>query len=90
MQGFKNNGLKILASSKISFQIKLRQKQGHLCRCCQIEVLYIHLIWQHLKSDQFLSFSAGPKFHKKEQFNTKLILKMFLKTFSRFVKNYWW
>ena len=20
-----------------------RQKQGHLCRCCQIEVLYIHL-----------------------------------------------
>jgi hypothetical protein len=32
----------------------------------------------------------GHKYHKAEQFNTKLILKMFLKTFTRFIKNYWW
>jgi len=43
MQGFKNNCLKILASSKISFQINDKQKQGHLCRYGQIEVLDIHL-----------------------------------------------
>ena len=30
----------------------------------KIEVLYIHLVWQRLKSDLFLSFSAGPNYYK--------------------------
>ena len=32
----------------------------------------------------------GLKYHKAEQFNNKLIMKMLLQTVTRFVKNYWW
>jgi hypothetical protein len=53
MQGFKDDCFKIHATIKIRFQFILRQKQSHLCRCCQIEV-FIYILNTKWKSNSLI------------------------------------